>query len=335
MVFARAALLAIALWSAADMGLATAARAQPAHAAPPGALPAGTPGQPPAAYAPPASANTPAASPLLQPAPDAQPAPDVQSSPDAPATGSAPAGYPTAPPVYYAPGYAPAYGAAQAPPGYYGIETSPPDYPQPTYQAVQGRRPGPGSHEHEGFYLHLGTGIGAGGASYHERIAGSVSSVRTRGIALTFDVGVGGRVVENFIVHGNVTFTFFDAKKKVDGVEDNGYDSIESTLWMLGGGGTYYLMPYNLYFTLVLGTGGFTETRNYRTFGQDQVQFNSSAGFASSLAIGKEWWVGGRGEWGIGAAIKAMMAIAPLSVANYDSTVTAHSVTLEFSATLN
>jgi hypothetical protein len=254
----------------------------------------------------------------------------------APPAGAPPAGYPAAPPVYYAPGYAPAYGAQQAPPpGYYGVEATPPEYPRPTYQAVQGRRPGPGSHEHEGFYLHLGTGVGAGGASYKELIDTNGSKIRTRGIALTFDLGIGGRIVENFILHGNLTFTFFDARKKIDGVEDNGNDAIDSTLWMVGAGGTYYVMPYNLYFTLVLGTGGFTESRDYETFGVRHVQIDSGAGFASSLAIGKEWWVGGRGEWGIGAAIKGMVAVAPLEVANYDTTVTGHSVTLEFSATLN
>jgi hypothetical protein len=308
MPFARAAWLSIALWAAGVGGLAPQSHAQAPQPGP-------APSEPPAArdQAPPPDAYAPQPSPLTAPPP----------------------GYPTAPPVYYAPGYAPQYGAAQAPPGYYGVETTPPDYPRPTYQAVQGRRPGPGSHEHEGFYLHLGTGVGAGGASYRERIDGNASSVRTRGIALTFDVGIGGRVVENFILHGNVTFTFFDAKKKVDDVEDNGYDAIDSTLWMIGGGGTYYLMPYNLYFTLVLGTGGFTESRDYQTFGVREVHIESSAGFASSLAVGKEWWVGGRGEWGIGAAIKALLAVAPLEVANYDTTVTAHSITLEFSATLN
>jgi hypothetical protein len=236
--------------------------------------------------------------------------------------------------VYYAPGYAPAY-PPQPPPGYYGIETTPPDYPRPTYQAVQGRGPGPGSHEHEGFYLHLGTGVGAGGAAYKERIGGNVSNIRTRGIALTFDVGIGGRIFDNFILHGDVTFTFFDAKKKVDGVEDNGYDRIDTTLYMVGFGGTYYLMPYNLYFTLVLGGGGFTESRDYETFGVSEVEIESGLGFASSFAIGKEWWVGGRGEWGIGAAIKGMVAVAPIEIASYKSTVTGHSITLEFSATLN
>ncbi len=303
MPLARAAWLSIALWS----GVVSHAGAQAAPNQPP---PAANPAPPPAAFTP-------------------------QESPLAPPAGVPPVGYPSAPPVYYAPGYAPAYGAAQAPPGYYGIETTPPDYPRATYRAMQGRGPGPGSHEHEGFYLHLGTGIGAGGAAYRERINGSASSVRTRGIALTFDVGIGGRVVENLIVHGNVTFTFFDAKKKLNGVEDNGYDSIDSTLWMVGGGGTYYLMPFNVYFTLVLGTGGFTESRDYNTFGVAKTNIESSAGFASSLAVGKEWWVGGHGEWGIGAAIKALVAVAPLEIARYDSTAIAHSITLEFSATLN
>ncbi|HEX5661135.1 MAG TPA: hypothetical protein VFX59_28285 [Polyangiales bacterium] len=318
MRFARAVWLSIALWSAVGGAIASSAEAQ---------APAPVP-------SPPAANDVPPAATLPAPPPGAY---TPQASPLAPPAGAPPAGYPSAPPVYYAPGYAPAYGtpAEQPPPGYYGIEAAPSDYPQPTYQAVQGRRPGPGSHEHEGFYLHLGGGFGAGGASYKDRIDSNVSKVRTRGVAFTLDVGIGGRIVENFILHGNLTFTFFDAKKKIDGVEDNGYDAINSTLWMLGAGGTYYVMPYNLYVTLVLGTGGFTESRDYETFGVTEVNIESSAGFAGALAIGKEWWVGGRGEWGIGAAIKGMLAVAPIEIANYKSTVTGHAVTLEFSATLN
>ena len=121
----------------------------------------------------------------------------------------------------------------------------------------------------------------------------------------------------------------------MNGVSGQRSRAIDSALWMVGAGGTYYIMPYNLYLTLVLGAGGFTESRDYETFGVEEVHIESGAGFASSLAIGKEWWVGGRGEWGIGAAIKGMLAVAPLEIANYETTVTAHSVTLEFSATLN
>jgi hypothetical protein len=318
MLLARVARLSLAL-SALTVHVARGEAQTPPLAPPPvQAPPAGQPVSPPAAEAAqaPALGTPPPPSPLLAP-----PLP--------------PEGYPSAPPIYYAPGYAPGY-RTQQPPSNYGIETTPPDYPQPSYQAMQGRVPGPGSHEHEGFYLHLGTGVGAGGASYQERIDGNVSNVKTRGIAITFDVGVGGRITDSFILHGDLTFTFFDAsRKKVDGVEDNGYDGIDSTLWMLGVGGTYYFMPTNLYLTLVLGTGGFTESRDYKSFGQDEVQIDSSAGFAGSLAIGKEWWVGGRGEWGIGAAIKGLVAVAPIEIADLKSTATGHGITLEFSATLN
>lgn len=321
------------------LAAATASAQAPATPAP--APPSAPPGDGVPSIVPPAQAD---------PAPPAQPAPPPNANNPAYPQGSAYApppsypppvpqqGYPSAAQPYYAPGDAPGYPAGYGPPqqGYgYGYESAPPGYGHPTYQAVQGRMPGPGSHEHEGFYLHLGTGVGAGGASYRERVDTTVADVTTRGIAVTFDLGLGGRVVENFMLHGNLTLTFFGAKKRVDGVEDYGYDSIQSTLWLIGGGGTYYIMPTNLYLTAVIGTAGLVETRDYASFGYDEEQVESTPGFGGALSIGKEWWVGGRGEWGIGAAIKGMVCGAPIEIANVHSTMIGHSVTLQFSATYN
>jgi hypothetical protein len=103
----------------------------------------------------------------------------------------------------------------------------------------------------------------------------------------------------------------------------------------VGAGGTYYFMPTNLYLTLALGTGGFVETRDYGNLGIKEQQIESKAGFASSLAIGKEWWVGGRGEWGIGGSITGTFYAVPIDVGGVKSTASGNVISLAFSATLN
>jgi hypothetical protein len=199
-----------------------------------------------------------------------------------------------------------------------------------------GRPPGPGSHEHEGFFLRLSLGVGAASTSYKEQVeAARVSDIKTRGLAVAFDIAIGGRVVDNFIVHGNLSFANASSNREIDGIKNRSYRSLGTSLWMLGAGGTYYFMPTNLYLTLAVGSGGFVETRDYGDLGLDEEQIESGAGFASSLAIGKEWWVGGRGEWGIGGSITGTFYAVPIDVAGVKSTALGNVISLAFSATLN
>ena len=289
-------------------------------------LPPSSAGQPPSA-APAAPPAPPPASETIEPLPGSAPA--SPASQQSPPPGGDPAGQAS---VYAAP-----YGSGQAQPPYYGTYAPTSDYPSaPSYAGPLGRAPGPGSHEHEGFFLRLTLGVGAASNSYKERIEGpQVSEVQTRGLAVTFELAVGGRVVDNFIVHGNLSFAGADSNREIDGVQDRSYRSLGTSMWLFGAGGTYYFMPTNLYLTLVLGTGGFVETRDYGSLETDQEQIESRVGFASSLAVGKEWWVGGRGEWGIGGSITASVYAVPLTIDDVQSTAVGNVISLNFSSTLN
>lgn len=312
--------------------------------APASAAPAAPTGAPPALsaqpVAPPPSVPPPAASTVAAPptatAPGIIPAPaapEASSSELAPAFPSdqAAAGYPQQAPVYATP-----YTPDQTQQPYYGTYAPPAGYPaSPSYAGPLGRAPGPGSHEHEGFFLRLSLGVGAAGTKYKERFdTNRNSDVKTRGLAVAFDVALGGRVVENFILHANLSFAGTDSNREIDGVKDRSYEALSTSMWMLGGGATYYFMPTNLYLTLVVGTGGFVENRDYGDRG-DEEQIESGPGFASSLAIGKEWWVGGRGEWGIGASITGAFYVAPVDIGGVKSTAIGNCISLAFSATLN
>lgn len=261
------------------------------------------------------------------PAPDAYTPP---TSPLLPAPPQAPAAPSSGEPAEVTPVYPPAYPASTPSPTPYVSEL-----PPPTYTGVGALGRAPGAHEHEGFFLRLNAGIGAGGATYRERAAtGRVARARTRGLVGTFEVAVGGTVAENLIVHGNLLVTVTGAHKEVDGIEDRGYDAFSTTMWLVGGGITYYVMPSNLFLTLSLGAGGLAESR-YDEATDTTDDIVSDVGFASALSVGKEWWVGRAGEWGIGAALSGALFVAPLDVDGVQSSFLGHSVSISFNTTYN
>jgi len=288
-----------------------------------------------------AAQPNPPAAPVPAPAPRAAPADPVAPAPPSETIGpgsaaTSPAGpQPLSSPAGDPPGQAP--GPGQAQPYYYGTYAPSSNYPSaPSYTGPLGRAPGPGSHEHEGFFLRFTLGVGAAGVSYKEEIESPrVSDIKTRGLAAVFDIAIGGRVVGNFMVHGNLSVAGVASNREIDGIKDRSYKSLSTTMWMFGAGGTYYFMPTNLYLTLVVGTGGFVETRDYGGLEIEQEQIQSGAGFATSLAVGKEWWVGGRGEWGIGGSITGSFYSVPIEVGDVKSTALGNVISLAFSSTLN
>lgn len=227
---------------------------------------------------------------------------------------------------------------APPPPPGYGSYPPQAGYPlaQPYGEGV-GPAPDEGARTHDGFFLRFKIGIGAGGTSYEERVEDPmIADVKTRGLAGNFELAIGGSIVENFILHGNLALTAMSSNKKVDDVTDSTYDRLSTAMWLLGGGGTYYIMPTNLYVTLVLGVAGITESRYLDA--QDDYSYadiRSGAGFGSSLSLGKEWWVGRTAEWGLGAAITGSILSAPVRIGELSTRFLGHSITVNFSATFN
>lgn len=187
----------------------------------------------------------------------------------------------------------------------------------------------PGAREHDGFFLRLSIGPGAGRAHYKESVDGArTSTVEADGLAGMFDVCVGGRVVQNLIVHGSLMFTRFDSPtRNVDGVEDAAVH-VTSSSTMLGGGASYYFMPLNVYLSTSLGLAWVFERREH-----DQLR--TGTGVFIALAAGKEWWVGRSGDWGLGAALRTTFAAAPVDIAGVESTLKLGNIGVAFSATFN
>lgn len=316
-----------------DAGSAPAPSAQ-------GAAPAASPSAPGAAPSPAAPATQPGASaPPGGFAPEASPllpsgAQNGTEQPALPQQAPAPQPpYPQQAPVYPQP-----YAPPPQQPGYYGNYPPPSGYPaQQTYPLATEYKPNEGARKHDGFFLRMKVGIGAGGARYEERVyEPDVSTVKTRGLAGNFELAIGGSVIENLILHGNIVLTAMSVNKEVDDVNDSSYDKLSAGMLLLGGGVTYYFMPANLYLTAIFGVGALSESR-YLDDSDDSsyADIESGGGFGSSLSVGKEWWVGRSGEWGLGAAITGAFVTAPVRIGELSTRFHGNSISLNFSATFN
>lgn len=270
-----------------------------------------------------ASVPTPAPSPAGAPSEGAEA--EATSTPEAEKTPQVET-YPAAP-------FYPQSAPTAEPEGYYGTYPPPPmSPPEDPYGAERRRRRGPGAREHEGFFLRMTLGLGAGVMGYDEAVDGRrVSHVKTRGLAALFGVSVGGRVVENLLLHGDLLVASTgDARKEIDGTP-NATDRIDGTFALLGGGLTYYFMPVNAYASVIAGVCGMNEVRD----SEASLAIRSDLGFGGSLMVGKEWWVGRAGEWGLGAALRSSFYTAPVIIANDRTRMRGADIGLAFSATFN
>ncbi len=231
--------------------------------------------------------------------------------------------------------------ASNAPTPYYPQPAPPPETngkvagptayaPGPTLSGTPSPLGGPGAREHDGFFLRLTVGTGAGFASYREAIDGSrTEDVETGGVAGETEVAIGGRVVGDLIVHGNLLLSGVgDANKTVQGVQ-NASKKIDASLVLFGGGLTYYFMPHNVYLSGMFGMGAMKESRD------DRMIVESKLGIGGALMLGKEWWAGPRAQWGLGSALRGTLLSAPVSLGGVDSRMFGSQITIAFSATYN
>jgi hypothetical protein len=187
----------------------------------------------------------------------------------------------------------------------------------------------PGAREHEGLFVRLTVGPGAARSLYREQVDGvRTSRVVAAGLSGTFDLAVGGRAVGNLIVHGSAAYARFHAQlRSVDGVKDAAVE-VSTTAVTLGVGVTYYFMPHNVLLSGALGPGWLFESRR-------DGEVRSKTGLYVLAAAGKEWWVGPRGDWGLGTALRFTYAAAGVEIGGVASTLQYMDLALAFCATFN
>jgi hypothetical protein len=148
-------------------------------------------------------------------------------------------------------------------------------------------------HTHDGFYLRLTTGVGYGSQKNDDE------DVEMSGLSGLTTLGIGGSVSDNLILNADL----FGLRMIEPTVDYKGKTQrklkVEVSIYGLGLGMTYYIMPVNIYIT---GSAGMAIREEKDGFGKRQ----SDPGYGINFAIGKEWWVSP--SWGIGVAGQFLFA---------------------------
>jgi hypothetical protein len=147
---------------------------------------------------------------------------------------------------------------------------------------------------HRGFYLSMG--LGANFSTVSDLVVGSYN-YKFKGVGVQFDGKVGGAIRENLILHGSLLVNSMSGPEVSSGGQSqNTTSSLTLTEILIGGGATYYFMPYNIFLSGTFGMGEFGLTDD-----DSNTSVTTDMGFSMQLKAGKEWWISKR--WGIGAAI--------------------------------
>jgi hypothetical protein len=197
-----------------------------------------------------------------------------------PATVRPPAATPPPPP------YAPPPPPYAAPP--------PPPRPPAYYYPVR-RYYDPTAFRHVGFFMRFDLGLGYLGTSSSSASASTANLGfdSAHGVGGELGLAVGGAVAENVLLGGHFWgASAFSPAIASGGTSIGSSGDFSVTLFGIGPSLDYYFMPQNVYVTV---TPSLTWVR-FSDFGS----FDTSAGFGTRFALGKEWWV--TGHWGLGLA---------------------------------
>ena len=155
-----------------------------------------------------------------------------------------------------------------------------------------------GYHQHDGFFLR--TGLGVGYATNGAEDSGTSLEFSGASIAPIF-LDLGWALGPNFTIHASMagwTIVEPEMTLTVDGdsaSEDVG-DDITATVILFGGGATYYFAPSNAFVTLIVGATKFYLEKK----SDEDDKFEMETGFGARVVAGKEWWAST--NWGLGVA---------------------------------
>lgn len=177
---------------------------------------------------------------------------------------------------------------APPPPGSAPAPAPPPD--QPGAVPIDPARAR--AQRHLGFYLRMELGVG----SMNTSATVPSASMSISGLDGAFSAAIGGAVVENLIVAGELWAASATSPEiKVNDASVKTSSDVSLNLVGIGPSVTYYLMPANVYASLTPSIARLS-VRN----GQSGSSGATPLGFATRLSIGKEWWVAS--HLGIGIA---------------------------------
>lgn len=168
------------------------------------------------------------------------------------------------------------------------------------------RGPRPGDFAHDGMFLRLTAGVGYAGYQAHGTTPSpnqpaNVIDPSDHGMSGGFALSLGASVRPNLALHGTIAF-LSDTPSSGDRV------FLEGSNVLVGGGVTWYAMPWNLYLTggAALATFGFVIHDRRAGYEERDDSPRWAYGPGVFASIGKEWWTGP--AWSLGLALEGTYA---------------------------
>jgi hypothetical protein len=149
---------------------------------------------------------------------------------------------------------------------------------------------------HDGFYLRLTQGFGAGSASGE--------GTKYSGGSVGFSAAFGGALTPHLILYGEFLFHVIPNPKGDTQVDKPILAGNPVASLGLGPGIAYYFMPLNLYLSGSLLLQQTLLVKSYSDGSDGQL----ATGLGLSFMVGKEWWVSS--DWGLGVAAQLFVASA-------------------------
>ena len=146
--------------------------------------------------------------------------------------------------------------------------------------------------KHDGFLIRLALGFGYATSSTSADVGSGKQDLAVKGGAMLVSVALGGAVVENMIIQGEIFGgNLFSTAISIDNKNVDTSSKTSESIFGIGPGLTYYIMPINVYLSASLGIGSLEmEFKG--------TKFETKTGIATNLKIGKEWWLSN--NWGLG-----------------------------------
>ncbi|HRE89491.1 MAG TPA: hypothetical protein PK095_10150 [Myxococcota bacterium] len=158
-------------------------------------------------------------------------------------------------------------------------------------------------HDPGHFFVRLSGGFGFSSATFDDPGETTLSGFGGMG-SFKFGATIARNVALGVDLFG---LSMFEPSVTVNGDDLGSAEGTRASMGAIGLGGTFYIMPANLYIAASAGVGlGTIEFRG--RFGGIVVtsEEDSRPGFAANVMIGKEWWVSRK--WGIGLAGQLIFA---------------------------
>jgi len=147
-----------------------------------------------------------------------------------------------------------------------------------------------GAHTHDGFYFRF-----LYGPAYERVIISSPDKIEFRGSAAAVSFQFGYTIVPDFILFSSMNINVGPSHSVTDDQNIKNLKGYEYSSTMLGIGFSYYMMPENYYFSMII-------SRYYGDFNNEDAsdEIFSTRGVALTFAFGKEWWLSD--NWGLGVS---------------------------------